>query len=115
MQIAKFIHNSIFEITKDELDGLLEKKELGLNFKCEEKQLFIYIKTEKKNYIAQADHNPDEIEVKTVKETTYIAIDNTSGEMFMEDFKIEDDAYCWLLDLKCSEVLQKVEEQDWWW
>ena len=42
MQIAKFIHNSIFEITEDELDGLLEKKELGLNFKCEEKQLFIY-------------------------------------------------------------------------
>ena len=47
--------------------------------------------------------------------TIYTAIDNTCGEMFMEDFRYEDDAIIWLLDLKCSEVLQKAEEQDWWW
>ena len=99
MQISKFIRNSIFEITEDELDGLLEKKELGLNFKCEEKQLFIY-----ENEVENGDCT-----------TIYTAIDNTCGEMFMEDFRYEDDAIIWLLDLKCSEQLQKAEEQDWWW
>ena len=95
MQIAKFIHNSIFEITKDELDGLLEKKELGLNFKCEEKQLFVFEKDE----------------------GLYVAIDNRSGDFFHEDFTIEEDAYIWLLDLKCAEVLQRAERngRDVWW
>lgn len=37
MQIVKFVRESIFEITSDELDGLLEKLELGLNFTCEER------------------------------------------------------------------------------
>ena len=97
MQLSKFIRRTIYEINRDELDGLLEKRELGLNFTCEEKQLFIY-----ENHTSSCS-------------STYTAIDNTCGEMFMEDFKYEDDAIIWLLDLKVSEVLQKAEEQDWWW
>lgn len=92
MQIVKFVRESIFEITADELEGLIEKRDLGINYTCEEKQLFIH----------ELDGG-------------FTAIDNRTGELFMEDFKIEDDAYIWLLDLKCSEVLQKAEEQDYWW
>lgn len=101
MQISKFIHNSIFDINKDELEGLIEKRDLELKFTCEERQLFIYEHIEKDS--------------KGYSIVIYTAIDNTCGEMFMEDFRYEDDAIIWLLDLKCSEQLQKAEEQDWWW
>ena len=92
MRKAKFIHRTIFSINKEEFELLEQRFECGLLTSCDE-QLFIYEK----------------------EEGVYIAIDNTTGEMFTEDFTIEDDAIIWLLDLKCSEVLKKAEEQEYWW
>ena len=92
MRTAKFIHRTIFSINKEEFELLEQRFECGLLTPCDE-QLFIYEK----------------------EEGHYIGIDNTTAEMFMEDFTIEDDAIIWLLDLKTSEVLKEAEKQDFWW
>ena len=92
MRTAKFIHRTIFEINEEEYKALEARFE-SKSFTCCDEQLFIMEK----------------------QEGVYIAIDNTTGEMFTEEFSIEEDAIIWLLDLKYSEVLQKAEEQDYWW
>lgn len=94
MRIAKYFHETIFEIRTEEYEALLLKFE-NKNFECEDRQLFI------------VNHNDE----------TYTAIDNRSGDFFHEDFTIEEDAYIWLLDLKCAEVLQRAENkglEEWW-
>lgn len=92
MKLAKFIHRYIYSITPEELSVLASKHDKKEKFECEEKQLFIC-------------ENKDR----------YIAIDNTTGDLFVEDFRIEDDAIIWLLDLKCSEVLLEAEKEAYWW
>ena len=95
MRIAKYFHETIFELRTEEYNVLLSKFEDNKNFECEDKQLFI------------VNHNDE----------TYTAIDNRSGDFFHEDFTIEEDAYIWLLDLKCAEVLWRAENkglEEWW-
>lgn len=94
MEIAKIFHETIFELRTEEYEALLLKFE-NKSFECEDKQLFII-------------NHKDEL---------YTAIDNRSGNLYCEDFTIEEDAYIWLLDLKCAEVLRRVENkglEEWW-
>ena len=101
MKLCKFIHKYIYSITREEFLALEEKKDNNISFECEEKQLFIMKKrttTSTGGFI-----------------TRYVAIDNTTGDLFVEDFKLEDDAVIWLLELKCSEVLQEAEKGSYWW
>ena len=83
--VAKVIHSNIFEISNAEAKQLIDKKG---NYSCEEKQLFI-----------------------VSEGSNYLAIDNSSGECFVEEFKIKDDAYIWLFGLKEAEPLQTAEEK----
>ena len=92
MKMRRFIYKSIFTITPEELNFLMEKKDKKIGFICEEKQLFI----------CENGKN-------------YIAIDNTTGDLFVESFTIEDDAAIWLLDLKTAEVLHEAEKESYWW
>ena len=92
MRTAKIIHRTIFSINEKEFKELEAKFESKSFTGCDE-QLFIYEK----------------------EEGLYIAIDNTTRDMFIESFTIEEDAIIWLLDLKCSEVLKEAEKQEFWW
>ena len=101
MQIRRYITGMIYSITAEEFLKLENKFEKNQKFECEEKQLYIMEKhttTEDGGFI-----------------TTYLALDNSTGEFFIEEFKYEEDAMVWLLDLKASEVLQKAEEEEYWW
>lgn len=93
MKPAITFHSTIFELNEKELCALVLKHEQQAKFKCEEKQLFIY----------------------EGEQDIWTAIDNTTGNLFMEDFKSYNDAIIWLLDLKASEVLQRAEEAEYWW
>ena len=95
MEIATIIREIIYDISKEDYNKLSLKFENKETFECEEKQLFVFEKDE----------------------GLYVAIDNRSGDFFHEDFTIEEDAYIWLLDLKCAEVLQRAERngRDVWW
>ncbi len=83
---AKAFHTNIFEISEKEGHRLIDKR---CNYTCEEKQLFI------------------------VRNTCHIttAIDNSTGECFVEVFTSENDAYIWLLGLKEVEPLHEAEEK----
>ena len=83
---AKAFHTNIFEISEREANRLINKKD---GYTCEEKQLFI---------------------VRDINHIT-TAIDNSTGECFVETFKNENDAYIWLLGLKEAEPLHEAEEK----
>ena len=84
--VAKAFHTNIFEISNKEAKRLIDKKE---NYTCTEKQLFI---------------------VRNVARIS-TAIDNTTGECFVEVFRNENDAYIWLLGLKEAEPLHAAENK----
>lgn len=83
---AKAFYEVILEISVDSANQLIQKKE---KYTCEEKQLFI-IRRENKQCTA---------------------IDNSTGECFVESFSNENDAYIWLLGLKEAEPLKAAEEK----
>ena len=95
MEIAKIIREIIYNISKEDYNKLSLKFENKEEFEYVEKRLFVFEKDE----------------------GLYVAIDNRSGDFFHEDFTIEEDAYIWLIDLKCAEVLQRAERngRDVWW
>lgn len=93
MEPVKGFFDTIFEINETELEALMKRFDNKECTSCD-KQLYIYQEPATKKYIA---------------------IDNTSGDMYMEEFTIKEDAYIFLLGLKASEVLQKAEEYDFWW
>lgn len=95
MEIAKNIQEIIYELEQEEFDKLFSKFENDEKFEYEEEQPYIFKEDE----------------------GIYIAIDNRHGYFFMEEFTIEEDAYIWLIDLKCAEVLQRAERngRDVWW
>lgn len=89
----KAINGIIYKIKRSELSRLQNKFDLKEEFECEEQQLFIC---------------HDDINDR------YIAVDNSTGNLFIEDFKNVNDAMIWLLDLKDSEPLQAVEKESYW-
>lgn len=88
--IAKLLHDNIYEITEAEANRLIDKKS---NYDCEERQLFIVC----------------------YDDSRFMAIDNSSGECYVESFRNKDDACIWLLGLKEAEPLHAAEEklQEW--
>lgn len=94
MRALKMFNAPIYSITAEEATVLIEKLEKNIEFKCEERQLYVVI------------HELDKI----------TAIDNTTGCCFCEEFKILTDAYIWLLELKEAEPLHEVEKncKAWW-
>lgn len=89
----KAISGIVYKIKRSELSDLQNKFDLKEEFECEEKQLFIC---------------HDDINDR------YIAVDNSTGDLFIEDFKNVSDAMIWLLDLKESEPLKAAEEEKYW-
>lgn len=89
----KAISGIVYKIKRSELSDLQNKFDLNEEFECEEKQLFICY---------------DEIN------NIYIAVDNSTGDLFIEDFKNVSDAIIWLLDLKESEPLKAAENENYW-
>ena len=94
MEALKHIHETIVKISKEELQALIAKRENQQPFTTCECLLFLY-------------YDP------TCKK--YLAVDNQLGNLFIEEFKIKEDAFIWLLGLKEAEPLQKAEEQSFWW
>lgn len=92
MKLAHFVHRSIYSLTTAELRALVAKRDNNEKYECEEKQLFLHF-----------DGN------------RFVAIDNTTGDLFMEDFAIENDAIIYLLEYKTSEVLHEAEKESYWW
>lgn len=90
MELKKIINVRVFSITAEELEELKRKQSDG-SFTCADRQCFI-LKTEDK----------------------YIAVDNSAGDLFIEEFKYEDDAYIWLSGFKESEPLQAAEQENFW-
>lgn len=90
MQLKKIINIRVFSIDAEELEELKRKQADG-SFTCADRQCFIY-KAEDK----------------------YIAVENSSGDLFIEEFKYENDAYIWLAGFKESEPLQAVEQEEYW-
>lgn len=90
--IAKIVHDTIFELTEKDAAKLINKHDKE-PYCCEERSLFIV-------------KNPD---------GTFTGIDNTTGDCYCEDFKIESDAFIWLLGLKEVEPLHIAEEIEGWW
>lgn len=84
--VLKAFHEVILEISENAANQLIQKKE---KYACEEKHLFI----------VKLDNNQ------------CIAIDNTTGECFVETFRNKNDAYIWLLGLKEAEPLKAAEEK----
>ena len=82
-----------FLIDKKEFDSLLERKD---NRELKDRKLFMLFNCKDGKNI-------------------YTAIDNMTGDFYVEDFTTMDDALIWLTGLKESEVLKKAEEQEWWW
>lgn len=95
MKLAAIFDEKIYSMNQEEFDRLFLKHENNEKYECEEKQLFLFEKDE----------------------GLYIAVDNRSGDFFVEAFTIEEDAIIWLIDLKCAEVLHKAERngRDVWW
>ena len=90
MDLKKIINLRVFNIDAEELETLKHKQADG-SFTCADRQCFIH-KAEDK----------------------YIAVENSSGDLFIEEFKIENDAYIWLAGFKESEPLQAAEQEDYW-
>lgn len=90
---VKTFHYTIFELSKEEFRNIASRWYKEECTECD-KQLFIY---------------------DDYKNNKFVAIDNSDGQMFIEEFTKRADAYIWLLGLKDSEVLQKAEEYDFWW
>lgn len=90
MDLKKIINLRVFSIDAEELEALKSKQADG-SFTCADRQCFIH-KAEDK----------------------YIAVENSSGELFIEEFKFENDAYIWLAGFKESEPLQAAEQEDYW-
>ena len=87
-------HYTIFKLTQSQLEILSKKHEVNEPFSICEHQMFLYYDS---------------------KVNKYLAIDNSTGDFHIEEFTIKEDAMIWLLELKSSEVLQKAEEEDYWW
>lgn len=93
MKAIKGIFETVFELTKAEFNALINRWKNEECSNCD-RQLYIYL-------------------VPTTEK--YLAIDNLSGEMFMEEFVILNDAYCWLYGLKEAEPLKEAEKHNFWW
>lgn len=91
--IAQAFHYNIFELDEAEANRLIDKHLNKESYSCEEKSLFI---------------------IKH-KDGTVTGLDNTTGDCYCEDFKIESDAFIWLLGLKEVEPLHAAEEIEGWW
>lgn len=87
MKIAKILDCKIFEISKEEANLLLEKK--------------IYQEQDKQRFILK-------------EKDCFVAIDSTSGDCFVEDFKTLSGAYIWLSGLAEIEPLIAVEQLKEW-
>ncbi len=82
----KKICATVYEITEDKYYKLLDKIFLdNAKFKKSEKKLFLYI----------------------VDSSTYLGIDNTDGDCFVEEFRTKNDALIWLLSLQNAEAIQE--------
>lgn len=93
MEPIKAFYCTIFELSKEEFKNLTSRWYKEECTECD-KQLFIY---------------------DDWKNNKVVAIDNSDGQMYIEEFKVKCDAYIWLIGLKDSEELQKAEEYDFWW
>ena len=92
--IAKIVNNTIYTINEQEAERIINKFDTK-DYTCEEKGLFI----------------SDKVDPGSKK---WVAIDNTSGDCFVEEFEIYDDAIIWLLGLKEAEPLQAAEKTSFW-
>lgn len=93
MEPKRGFHYTIFELTEEEFKSLTSRWYKDRCTECD-KQLYFYY---------------------DYKKQKFVAVDNSDGQMFIEEFTCRNDAYIWLLGLKDSEVLQKAEELDFWW
>lgn len=83
---------TIFKLNKEQFNYLLKKHENGEKFSCEEKLCFLL------------SHD----------DGTFTAVENSTGDMFCEDFKTKTAAYIFLADLQESEPLQAAEKIEEW-
>lgn len=80
-------------INQKEYDELLERKEKRYS---DDRKLFLYISMKDNKKI-------------------FVAIDNITGDFYVEDFTTLNDAMIWLASLKEAEPLKKAEECEFWW
>ena len=91
MKIVKYLPKIIIiEISHEQFNELMKKRENN-SLTCEDKGLFII---EQKN--------------------GFTAVENSSGDMFTEDFKTRSGAYIWLSGLQDAEPIRAIENSDSW-
>ena len=88
VDILHFVRNQFYFIDEEEFEEIEARKELRLTG---DRKLFLL-----------------------EKDDVYIAIDNLTGDFYVEEFKIMNDAIIWLSGLKEVEPLQKAEEMEFW-
>lgn len=86
-----FFNNSIYEIDNEEFEKLLKIHDEHKNYTCEQKQLFIMFNDNK-----------------------YIAVDNTTGEFYVEEFRSLSAALAYLMNIQDPEPLHEAEKNDFW-
>ena len=93
MEPIKGIYSCIFELNEEEFKSLFSRFYKDECTECD-KQLYLYYDR---------------------KRNKYLAIDNSDGYMYIEEFTIRKDAFIWLFGLQDAGPLQKAEEFDFWW
>ena len=110
MTPCKKINRTIYEISKEELQALADKftkyADIALDAFCNnpEETLKQVFSEEDLNLFIYAD----------LKNKRYIAVDNVTGCLLVEEFTSRNDAYIWLLALKPAYVLQQAETKEFW-